>query len=83
MRDIPGENTPENVQIIIDETTRLSSLVNDLLDISRLQSGTLKLEKEVFSITGAVREILGQVYEADRLHPSPSIQKRKFLSAPE
>ena len=60
MRDIPGENTPENVQIIIDETTRLSSLVNDLLDISRLQSGTLKLEKEVFSITGAVREILGR-----------------------
>ena len=60
MRDIPGENTPENVQIIIDETARLSSLVNDLLDISRLQSGTLKLEKEVFSITEAVREILGR-----------------------
>lgn len=34
MRDIPGENTPENVQIIIDEANRLTSLVNDMLDIS-------------------------------------------------
>lgn len=29
MRDIPGENTPENVQVIIDEAGRLSDLVND------------------------------------------------------
>ena len=28
MRDIPGENTPENMQTIIDETERLSELVN-------------------------------------------------------
>ena len=40
MRDIPGENTPENVQVIIDETERLSLLVNDLLDLSKLQAGT-------------------------------------------
>ena len=30
MRDIPGEQTPENVQVIIDEATRLTTLVNDL-----------------------------------------------------
>ncbi|MBQ9736000.1 MAG: HAMP domain-containing histidine kinase [Clostridia bacterium] len=39
MRDIEGENTPENVQVIIDEATRLSALVNDLLEISRFQGG--------------------------------------------
>lgn len=27
MRDIPGENTPENIQIIVDEAQRLSLLV--------------------------------------------------------
>ena len=37
MRDLPGENTPENVQIIIDEAGRLNDLVNDLLDLSRLE----------------------------------------------
>lgn len=43
IRDIPNENTPENVQIIIDEANRLTSLVNNLLDISKLQSGNEEL----------------------------------------
>lgn len=40
MRDVPGENTPENVQVIIDETHRLSELVNDVL-LYPERSGTL------------------------------------------
>ena len=48
MRDLPGENTPENIQIIIDEASRLSTLVNDLLDLSKLQSGALQAEKKEF-----------------------------------
>lgn len=39
MRDIPGENNPENVQVIIDEANRLSEFVNSVLDLSKLQSG--------------------------------------------
>ncbi len=60
MRDIPGENTPENVQIIIDEASRLTSLVNDVLDISRLQSGTQELNIEPFNLTETVREVIGR-----------------------
>ncbi len=51
MRDLPGENTPENVQVIIDETQRLSQLVNDLLDLSKLQAGTRAPSREVFNLT--------------------------------
>jgi len=58
MRDIPGENTPENMQIIIDETQRLSLLVNDLLDISKLQSGTQTLSVEEFSLTRTIQRTL-------------------------
>jgi signal transduction histidine kinase len=58
MRDIPGENTPENVQVIIDEATRLSSLVTDLLDISKLQSGAQSLSLTEFDLTQSVRSIL-------------------------
>lgn len=58
MRDLPGENTPENVQIIIDEAGRLNDLVNDLLDLSRLEAGVLELQKERFNLTGSIREIL-------------------------
>ncbi|EPR14455.1 HAMP domain-containing sensor histidine kinase [Ruminiclostridium papyrosolvens] len=58
MRDLPGENTPENVQIIIDEAKRLTTLVNDILDISQLQSGTRKINIETFNITESIRRIL-------------------------
>ena len=43
MRDLPGENTPENVQVIIDEAKRLTTLVNDLLDLSSMEVGKFKL----------------------------------------
>ena len=49
MRDIPDENNPENVQIIIDEAKRLTSLVNNLLDISKLQSGNQQLSLSVIN----------------------------------
>jgi len=46
MRDIPGENTPENVQVIIDEARRLTEFVNSVLDLSKLQSGIEKMNLE-------------------------------------
>lgn len=58
MRDIPGENNPENVQIIIDETERLTELVNDMLDLSKIRAGTRKPELEVFDLTETVRSVL-------------------------
>ena len=60
MRDIPGEMTAENMQIIIDETARLNSLVSDLLDVSRLMQGGGKLELSNFSLTETVREAMGR-----------------------
>lgn len=61
MRDIPGENTPENVQIIIDETNRLSSLVAEVMDFSRLQSGTRKMNIAPFNLTEQIRSIVGRI----------------------
>ena len=58
MRDIPGENTPENVQVIIDETERLTGLVNDMLDISKLKAGTMTIQPEEYNITESIRHVL-------------------------
>lgn len=57
MRDLPGENTPENIQIIIDEANRLNMLVTDLLDISKIQSGATQLSPEEFSITDLIKQL--------------------------
>lgn len=58
MRDLPGENTPENAQIIADEASRLTDLVNDLLDLSRLEAGVVALDKSSFDLTAAIRSML-------------------------
>lgn len=39
MRDLPGEFTAENIQTVIDETARLSSIVSEMLDYSKIESG--------------------------------------------
>jgi signal transduction histidine kinase len=67
MRDIPGENTAENIQVVIDETTRLSELVNDLLDLSKIQSGSRKAVFEDFDLTAAVEEVMKR-YDAFTAH---------------
>lgn len=62
MRDLPNENTPENVQVIIDEANRLTSLVNNLLDISKLQAGTIGLSINQVNVTDLLMTI-GERYK--------------------
>ncbi|MBE6561502.1 MAG: HAMP domain-containing histidine kinase [Ruminococcaceae bacterium] len=73
MRDIPGEMTPENIQIIIDETHRLSALVNDILDLSKLQNGSQTLNCAVISMTATVRTTLER-YSKLRTHDGYQIE---------
>lgn len=61
MRDIPDENTPENMQVIIDETARLSTLVNEVLDFSRLQTGSLAMDPQPFCLTDTLSAIVARV----------------------
>ena len=56
MRDLPGENTPENAQVIIDESKRLTSLVNDMLDISKLENGNQCVNAELFNLTDNLKD---------------------------
>ncbi len=60
MRDIPGEMTGENMQIIIDETERLTALVNDILDLSKLTAGSQKLQCVPLSLTETVHQTLAR-----------------------
>lgn len=66
IRDIPEENTPENVQIIIDEANRLTSLVNNMLDISKLQSGNEQLNLSILNCEDLVYGVVNsyQMLEA-------------------
>ncbi len=63
MRDIPRENNAENAQQIIDETHRLSTLVNDLLDMTKLQSGRVPMEKKEYNLTATVSKTVDRMAE--------------------
>lgn len=56
-----------DLNIIIDEAERLNMLVNDILLLSKMQSKTIELKKEVFNITSLILEILERfkIYEND------------------
>lgn len=66
MRDIPGEVTPENLQVIIDESARLSALVSDVLEVSKAQNGVLPLNLAQFCITDSVKNIVVRYNEMMR-----------------
>ncbi|NCB33434.1 MAG: HAMP domain-containing histidine kinase [Erysipelotrichia bacterium] len=54
MRDLPGEKTDENIQVIIDESNRLTALVNDLLDLSKMQSAKIALKQTDFNLSDMI-----------------------------
>ncbi|MFP5351588.1 MAG: GAF domain-containing protein [Actinomycetota bacterium] len=55
---IPEDKRDQILSIINKETERLSRLVNDLLDVSRMEAGTLRYEPEPTSIHEIVESIL-------------------------
>ena len=61
IRDISGDNKEkraEHVNVIIDESDRLAALVNDILDVSKIESGNQPLNCTEFNITSEILEIL-------------------------
>ncbi len=60
MRDLPGENSPENVQVVIDEAERLTNLVNDMLDISKLQAGVMQMNASVYNLTESIQSVFAR-----------------------
>ena len=63
IREISGEDKKKrdaHAQVIIDECDRLNALVVDLLDLSRLQAGTMSEKNTVFNLSEVVYSIAGR-----------------------
>ncbi len=50
------EKREQHAQVIVDEADRLASLVGDILDLSKLQSGLQELKKTVVDMSAYVQE---------------------------
>lgn len=63
IRDLSGDNPEKrekHLKIIIDETDRLSSLVNDILDLSKLQAGVAEINKEPFDFGSRLSGVISR-----------------------
>ncbi len=57
LRDVTGaspEKRDKQLGIIIEETERLSHMVNDILNLSQLQSGKLQLKRDCFDVRALI-----------------------------
>lgn len=63
MHDFPKEVTPEQSKIIMNEAKRLTSLVNDMLDISSLETGITKLNKKQYNLTESLNSTVNRINE--------------------
>ena len=57
-----GEQEKENLDILISSTRSLLSLVNDILDISKIEAGKIELEIEDFDIRNSLKDIENIIY---------------------
>ena len=63
LRDVTGDNREKRERqlgIIIDETERLDRIVSDMLDLSKLQSGSISVSPAPFGVCGAFADIISR-----------------------
>ncbi|MGN0700250.1 MAG: histidine kinase dimerization/phospho-acceptor domain-containing protein, partial [Oscillospiraceae bacterium] len=63
IRDLSGDNPEKrekHLKVIIDETDRLTSLVNDVLDLSKLQAGVAEINPEVFDFGSRLAGVISR-----------------------
>jgi len=64
IRDLSGENKQkreEHLKVIIDETDRLTRLVNDMMDLSKIESGIVTINKEVFNFSEVASSLIDRI----------------------
>ena len=66
-RDLNAEKRQKYLQVMHKEAKRLTDLINDFLDIQRMESGKQIFEKERFKIEDVIKEVL-EVYSVDKRH---------------
>lgn len=58
---VPDNEKKEYADSIIDEANRLNGMVNGILDLSKIESGNLKLNKTSFDFSELIKDILDKI----------------------
>ncbi len=87
IRDLSGDNPEKrekHLKVIIDETDRLSSLVNDILDLSKLQAGVTEMNLEPFDFGSRLAGVISRfdiLKENDGIIIKPECEESIIIKA--
>lgn len=87
IQEISGEDPikrKKHTQVIIDESDRLTSLVNDILDLSKIRAGLDELKLSVFNLSEFSYSILGRfsyLSETQQYQFETSIEDDLYVTA--
>jgi signal transduction histidine kinase len=63
MHDFPDEIAQQQIQVIMGETKRLASLVDDILDISQIEKRSIGLCKSKYDFTSSIASTVSRLVE--------------------
>lgn len=84
IRDLSGdspEKREKHLKVIIDETDRLTLLVSDILNLSKLQSGVIEMDIRPMNFSVQLREITSRFSMLEDTTVNLEIQDDVFISA--
>ncbi len=67
-QDLVSEKDGYYIDRIKDQADRLAELTNDLLDVSRIETGKLKLNKDLFELNTFIKETIESIQPSTRKH---------------
>lgn len=65
IKDVTGNNPEKRdrqLDIILEEADRLKNMIDDILNLSQIQSQYFKLDRTVFDMTGTVRTVINRFH---------------------
>ena len=84
IRDLSGNNPEKrekHLGVIIDETDRLSLLVSDILNLSKLQSGAIEMDKRNIDLSSLLEDIVSRFAMLDETKIVLDCEKDIHISA--
>lgn len=76
------EDVQENVDIILENSKHLLELINDIMDISKIEAGVMEMKSDEFALNALIDDLV-VFFNADPIVQTKGLEVRKKCSLPD